>query len=128
MASFTFWRRGQDPEFARSDEYRFAEDQVAFKGTARYDGEPVIAEGFVAIGLGAAPQTSMPFAGDTANDATLEALNLGSALTPTFASNKYEYTLSTTSASVTAEAIATQDAAQIVMTYDGKKVRNGGAP
>ena len=26
----------------------------------------------------------------------------------------------------TAEAIATQDAAQIVMTYDGKKVRNGG--
>lgn len=113
-------------EFARADEYRFAEDQVAFKGTARYDGEPVIAEGFVAIGLGAAPQTSMTFAGDTANDATLEALNLGSALTPAFASNKYEYTLSTTSASVTAEAIATQDAAQIVMTYDGKKVRNGG--
>ena len=53
-------------EFARSDEYRFAEDQVAFKGTARYDGQPVIAEGFIAIGLGAAPQTSMAFAGDTA--------------------------------------------------------------
>ena len=113
-------------EFARSDEYRFAEDQVAFKGTARYDGEPVIAEGFIAIGLGAAPQTSMTFAGDTANDATLEALDLGSALTPAFAPNKYEYTFSTTSATVTAEAIATQDAAQIVMTYDGKKVRNGG--
>ena len=113
-------------EFARSDEYRFAEDQVAFKGTARYDGQPVIAEGFIAIGLGAAPQTSMDFAGDTANDATLEELDLGSALTPTFAPNKYEYTLSTTSATVTAEAIATQDAAQIVMTYDGKKVRNGG--
>lgn len=113
-------------EFARSDEYRFAEDQVAFKGTARYDGEPVIAEGFIAIGLGAAPQTSMAFAGDTANDATLEELDLGSTLTPVFAPNKYEYTLSTTSATVTAEAIATQDAAQITMTYDGKKVRNGG--
>ena len=113
-------------EFARSDEYRFAEDQVAFKGTARYDGEPVIAEGFIAIGLGAAPQTSMTFVGDTANDATLEELDLGSALTPTFAPNKYDYTLSTTSATVTAEAIATQDAAQITMTYDGKKVRNGG--
>ncbi|OUQ12395.1 phage major capsid protein [Lachnoclostridium sp. An14] len=113
-------------EFARSDEYRFAEDQVAFKGTARYDGDPVIAEGFIAIGLGAAPQTSMAFAGDTANDATLEALDLGSALTPAFAPNKYEYTFSATSATVTAEAIATQDAAQIVMTYDGKKVRNGG--
>ena len=113
-------------EFARSDEYRFAEDQVAFKGTARYDGEPVIAEGFIAIGLGAAPQTSMAFAGDTANDATLEELDLGSTLTPAFAPNKYEYTLSTTSATVTAEAIATQDAAQITITYDGKKVRNGG--
>lgn len=113
-------------EFSRSDEYRFAEDQVAFKGTARYDGEPVIAEGFIAIGLGAAPQTSMAFAGDTANDATLEELDLGSTLTPVFAPNKYEYTLSTTSATVTAEAIATQDAAQITMTYDGKKVRNGG--
>lgn len=113
-------------EFARSDEYRFAEDQVAFKGTARYDGEPVIAEGFIAIGLGAAPQTSMAFAGDTANDATLEELDLGSTLTPVFAPNKYEYTLSTTSTTVTAEAIATQDAAQITITYDGKKVRNGG--
>lgn len=112
-------------EFSRSDEYRFAEDQVAFKGTARYDGDPVIAEGFIAIGLGAAPQTSMAFTGDTANDATLEELDLGSTLTPVFAPNKYEYTLSTTSASVTAEAIATQDFAQVVMTFDGKKIRNG---
>ena len=39
-----------------------------FKGTARYDGLPVIAEGFVAIGINAAvPTTSMTFAEDTAN-------------------------------------------------------------
>lgn len=112
-------------EFARSDEYRFAEDQVAFKGTARYDGEPVIAEGFIAIGLGAAPQTSATFTGDTANDATLESLDLGSTLTPEFAPNKYDYTLSTASASATVEAIATQDSAKIAMTFDGKKIRNG---
>lgn len=112
-------------EFARSDEYRFAEDQVAFKGTARYDGEPVIAEGFIVIGLGAAPQTSASFTGDTANDATLESLDLGSTLTPEFAPNKYDYTLSTASASVTVEAIATQDSAKIAMTFDGKKIRNG---
>lgn len=112
--------------FERSDEYRFAEDQVAFKGTARYDGEPVIAEGFIAIGLGAAPATSAAFAGDTANDATLESLDLGSALTPEFAPNKYNYTLSTTSATVTVEAIPTQDSANVAITYDGKKVRNGG--
>lgn len=112
--------------FERSDEYRFAEDQVAFKGTARYDGEPVIAEGFIAIGLGAAPATSAAFAGDTANDATLESLDLGSALTPEFAPNKYNYTLSTTSATVTVEAIPTQDSANVAITYDSKKVRNGG--
>ena len=112
-------------EFARSDEYHFAEDQVAFKGTARYDGEPVIAEGFIAIGLGAAPQTSATFTGDTANDATLESLDLGSTLTPEFAPNKYDYTLSTASASATVEAIATQDSAKIAMTFDGKKIRNG---
>ena len=112
-------------EFARSDEYHFAEDQVAFKGTARYDGEPVIAEGFIAIGLGAAPQTSATFTGDTANDATLESLDLGSTLTPEFAPNKYDYTLSTASASATVEAIATQDNAKIAMTFDDKKIRNG---
>jgi hypothetical protein len=38
------------------------------KGTARYDGQPVIAEGFVAIGLnGATPTAAMTFAADSAN-------------------------------------------------------------
>lgn len=58
-------------EFARSDEYRFVEDQVVFKGTARYDGAPVIAEGFVGIGIGtnvAAPAANdVTFAADSAN-------------------------------------------------------------
>lgn len=34
-----------------SDHARFVEDQVGFRGTARYDGEVVIGEGFVAIGI-----------------------------------------------------------------------------
>ena len=114
-------------EFARSDEYRFAEDQIAFKGTARYDGEPVIAEGFVAIGLGTAPQTSMAFTGDVANDATLETLNIGAGLTPEFSSGTFEYTLSTASASLTVDSTAAQDSAQLSIAYDGKKVKNGGA-
>ena len=38
------------------------------KGTARYDGQPVIAEGFVAIGLGTTPNATMTFAADTANE------------------------------------------------------------
>lgn len=81
-------------EFERSDEYKFAEDQVAFKGSARYDGEPVIAEGFVSIGLGSAPAKSATFAGDKANDASLIDLTIGTeTLNPTFDSNKFNYTI-----------------------------------
>ena len=35
----------------RSDHVRFLEDEVVFKGTARYDGKPIIAESFVGIGI-----------------------------------------------------------------------------
>jgi uncharacterized protein YjdB len=59
-------RAGQ--KFAQSEHYRFLADQTVFKGTARYDGQPAIAEGFVAIGVnGATPDATMSFAGDTAN-------------------------------------------------------------
>ena len=59
-------RSGQ--KFAQSEHVRFLGDQTVFKGTARYDGQPAIAEGFVAIGVnGAEPSDSMSFAGDTAN-------------------------------------------------------------
>jgi HK97 family phage major capsid protein len=34
-----------------SEHARFVEDQTVIKGTARYDGLPVIAEAFVAIGI-----------------------------------------------------------------------------
>ena len=55
-------------KFATSEHYRFLADQTVFKGTARYDGQPVIAEGFVAIGInGATPTAAMTFAPDTAN-------------------------------------------------------------
>lgn len=51
----------------QSEHYRFVEDQTVFKGTARYDGVPVIPEAFVSIGIGAAPPKSTTFAPDTAN-------------------------------------------------------------
>lgn len=55
---------------ARSEHVRFIEDQTVFKGTARYDGKPVIAEGFVAMTLnGKTPTTSVSFAPDKANAA-----------------------------------------------------------
>lgn len=58
-------RRGQ--QFGTSEHVRFLADQTVLKGTARYDGQPVIAEGFVAIGLGTTPNATMTFASDTAN-------------------------------------------------------------
>lgn len=55
--------------FATSEHVRFLNDQTVFKGTARYDGQPAIAEGFVAIGLnGVTPNATMTFAPDTANE------------------------------------------------------------
>lgn len=56
---------------AQSEHVRFIEDQTVFKGTARYDGVPVIAEGFVAIGIsGAKPAANaVTFAADKANNA-----------------------------------------------------------
>lgn len=62
-------RRGQ--QFATSEHVRFLQDQTVMKGTARYDGLPVIAEAFVAIGIGGTtPSATMTFASDTANSGT----------------------------------------------------------
>jgi HK97 family phage major capsid protein len=60
-------RAGQ--KFAQSEHVRFIQDQTVFKGTARYDGKPVIAEGFVAIGInGVTPSAAaVTFAADAAN-------------------------------------------------------------
>lgn len=59
----------QGGEFARSEHVKFTDDQTVFKGTARYDGLPVIAAGFVAIGIaGETPSASgITFAEDSAN-------------------------------------------------------------
>ena len=55
-------------EFATSEHAFFLQDRTAFKGTARYDGAPVIAEAFAAIGINStSPDASMSFASDTAN-------------------------------------------------------------
>lgn len=55
-------------KFATSEHVRFLQDQTVAKGTARYDGKPVIAEAFVAIGLnGVTPDADMTFAPDSAN-------------------------------------------------------------
>lgn len=113
---------------AQSTEYKFVEDQTVFKGTARYDGLPVIPEGFVIINLNnEAPTTSQTFAPDTANDATLKALAVGSeTLSPVFAANKYAYkvTASGTNGAVKVETNA-DDVDKLVIKYNGSKIENG---
>lgn len=63
-------RAGQ--KFAQSEHAFFLQDQTAFKGTARYDGTPVIAEAFAGIGIngasvGSTLVASVTFAADVAN-------------------------------------------------------------
>lgn len=56
-------------KFAQSEHAQFIEDNTVFKGTARYDGLPVVPEAFVAIGIGGTkPSASaVTFAIDKAN-------------------------------------------------------------
>ena len=55
-------------KIASSDEVRFLQDQTVVKATARYDGQPAIAEAFVAVNIANTdPANSMTFAADGAN-------------------------------------------------------------
>jgi HK97 family phage major capsid protein len=55
-------------QLAVSEHVKFIEDQTVFRGTARYDGAPVIGGGFVIVNIAnVAPTTSLSFAADTAN-------------------------------------------------------------
>ena len=55
-------------KFMSSEHVRFLQDQTVAKGTARFDGQPAIAEAYVAIGLnGVTPNATMTFAADSAN-------------------------------------------------------------
>lgn len=57
-------------EFAQSEHVRFIQDQIVYKGTARYDGAPVIAEAFGVVALNGATvdPTAVTFPQDTANE------------------------------------------------------------
>ena len=59
----------QGTTIAQSEHVRFTDDQTVFRGVARYDGKPVIAEAFVAmhIGGGTVSASAVTFALDTAN-------------------------------------------------------------
>lgn len=64
-------------KFATSEHVRFLADQTIMKGTARYDGKPVIAEAFVVMSLlnTSISATDVAFAPDEANTANGIVLN-----------------------------------------------------
>ena len=71
---YTLAERG-GAQFAQSEHVAFINDQTVLKGTARYDGQPAIAEAFVAIGVnGTTPSSTMTFALDAAN--TVQAISI----------------------------------------------------
>lgn len=106
----------------------FIQDNTVFRGKQRADGAPVIPGAFVAININnAAVTTAMDFAADTANDAQLSALAIGSeSLSPTFASTTYAYTVTASGTSAKIEATSAQAGAEIEVNYNGANVRNGG--
>lgn len=64
----------------KSEHVFFVDDATAVKGTARYDGKPVVAEAFVAIGINnTTPDASMSFLPDIANTVTGIVLNKAAA-------------------------------------------------
>ncbi len=65
-------------QIGQSEHVRFLDDQTVFKGTARYDGEPVIAEAFGLMSITTtAPTTSVTFQADKANTIVTETENDG---------------------------------------------------
>ena len=110
-----------------STEVQFIQDNTVFRGKERADGMPIIPGAFVAININnTSPTTVMDFAADTANDAQLIDLSVGSE-TLSFSPTTYSYTIAAaTNASDKIEATPSQPGAQIAITYNGKNVRNGG--
>lgn len=107
---------------------QFIQDNTVFRGKARADGTPVIPQSFVALNInGSDVTTSMTFAADTANDALLQNLTVGSeTLTPTFDPAVMAYTITAAAATDKIEATAAQAQAKIELNLNGKNLNNGG--
>lgn len=119
-------RSGMTIESSR--EVQFIQDNTVFKGKQRADGMPVIPGAFVAININNVNvTTAMDFAADTANDAQLSALSIGSeSLSPAFSATTYSYTVTASATSDKIEATAAAAGAQVTINYNGANVRNSG--
>lgn len=118
-------RAGMEIESDRS--VQFIQDNTVFRGKQRADGVPIVPGAFVAINIdGSTVTTAMDFAGDTANDATLSSLTVGTeTLTPTFAAGTTSYAITASGTSAAVTATPAQADAVVAIAYNGKNVTNG---
>lgn len=123
------WVDRASMQIESSREVQFIQDNTVFRGKARADGTPVIPGAFVAININNTDvTTAMDFAADTANDADLIDLEVGTeTLVPgEFDPDTLTYAITASGTSGKVEATTAQAAAKVEIAYDGKNVRNGG--
>lgn len=122
------WAQRSGMTIEASREVQFIQDNTVFRGKERADGMPVIPGAFVAINInGASVTTSMVFAADTANNAKLSGLTVGSmTLSPAFDSNVLSYSANATAATAAVTATPEIAGAQVAISYNGANVKNGG--
>ncbi len=116
---------------AQSDQVFFLDDQTALKGTARYDGKPVIDEAFGILNInGTAPTKSILFAPDKVNtgDVELSSMKIGSSkLFPEFNPSVTEYAvIKVTAATSKIDVVASNSKATIEIKNGETPVTNGG--
>ena len=121
------WADRADIRIDQSEHVQFIQDNTVFRGKARADGMPIIPGAFVAININnTSVTTAMDFAADTANDADLIDLTVGS-YSLSFDSDTLTYNVTATNASDAVTATPAQAAAKVEVSYQGKNVVNGTA-
>ena len=121
------WADRADIRIDQSEHVQFIQDNTVFRGKARADGMPIIPGAFVAININnTSVTTAMDFAADTANDADLIDLTVGS-YSLSFDSDTLTYNVTATNASDAVTATPAQASAVVEISYGGKNVVNGSA-
>lgn len=121
------WADRADIRIDQSEHVQFIQDNTVFRGKARADGMPIIPGAFVAININNTDvTTAMDFAADTANDADLIDLTVGS-YSLSFNPDTLTYNVTATNASDAVTATPAQASAAAEISYGGKNVVNGSA-
>lgn len=121
------WADRADIRIDQSEHVQFIQDNTVFRGKARADGMPIIPGAFVAININNTDvTTAMDFAADTANDADLIDLTVGS-YSLSFNPDTLTYNVTATNASDAVTATPAQASAAVEISYGGKNVVNGSA-